>query len=177
MQLFAATGAAGSKNFRKTSKGGAIVADAATVVRSYVEPLAADAGLDLIDVQVKGSGPRTMVKVIVDRKGGVGLAECQSVSRSLSKQLDESDPIDSRYQLEVTSPGVNHPLRSQRDFDRVEGRIVVVRRRVDGDSAGPAEIKGTVVEARETDVVLDSDGNSVSVAYDEIDTAKQALPW
>ena len=146
------------------------MANAADVVRGYVEPLAASAGLDLIDVVVKGSGASTMVKVILDRKGGVGLQECQDVSRSLSRLLDEADPIDSRYQLEVTSPGVNHPLRSQRDFDRVEGRLVVVRH--DG-----AELKGTVVEAGESEVVLDSGGERVSVSYDAIDTAKQALPW
>ena len=146
------------------------MANATDVVRGYVEPLAASAGLDLIDVVVKGSGASTMVKVILDRKGGVGLQECQDVSRSLSRLLDEADPNDSRYKLEVTSPGVNHPLRSQRDFDRVEGRLVVVHH--DG-----AELKGTVVEARETEVVLDSDGERVSVSYDAIDTAKQALPW
>ena len=150
------------------------MADVAQQVRENVEPLADKAGLDLIDVQVKGSGPRTMVKVIVDKKGGVGLAECQALSRDVSKLLDESDPIDSRYQLEVTSPGVTHPLRSQRDFDRVEGRTVVVRRRTD---EGPAEIKGTVVEAADSEVVLDSGGERVAVAYEAIDTATQALPW
>ena len=150
------------------------MADVAQQVRDDVEPLADKAGLDLIDVLVKGSGPRTMVKVIVDKKGGVGLAECQALSREVSKVLDESDPIDSRYQLEVTSPGVTHPLRSQRDFDRVEGRTVVVRRVTD---EGPAEIKGTVIAAADSEVVLDSDGERIAVAYEAIDTATQALPW
>jgi len=150
------------------------VTDAAALVRTSVAPLADQAGLDLLDVQVKGSGPRTMVKVIVDKKGGVGLAECQELSRSLSKILDDTDPIDSRYQLEVSSPGVTHPLRSQRDFDRVEGRLVVVRRR-DGDTS--SEYKGTVVQALQAEVVLDTSGDHVAVPYDEIDSATQALPW
>ncbi len=150
------------------------MADVTEVVRGFAEPLAADAGLDLLGVQVKGSGPRTMVKVTVDRKGGVDLAQCQSLSRDLSRMLDESDPIDSRYQLEVSSPGVNHPLRSQRDFDRVEGRLVVIRRR-NGEQTD--EVKGTVVGAGEQRVELDSKGTRVAVPYDEIDTATQALPW
>jgi ribosome maturation factor RimP len=150
------------------------VTDASAIVRTSVAPLAAAAGLDLLDVQVKGSGPRTMVKVIVDKKGGVGLAECQALSRSLSATLDETDPIDSRYQLEVSSPGVTHPLRSQRDFDRVEGRLVVVRRR-EGEAS--SEVKGTVVQALPAEVVLDLSGDRVAVPYDQIDSATQALPW
>ena len=148
--------------------------DVTEVVRGFVAPLAADAGLDLIDVEVKGSGPRTLVRVKVDRKGGVGLTECQQLSRDLSRLLDESDPIDNRYQLEVSSPGVNHPLRAQRDFDRVEGKVVTVTRRTD---AGPAEVKGTVVEAAESEVILDAGGERISVAYNDIDKATQALPW
>ena len=148
--------------------------DVTEIVRGYVEPLASEAGLDLVDVEVKGSGPRTLVRVKVDRKGGVELAECQGLSKQLSRLLDESDPIDNRYQLEVSSPGVNHPLRTQREFDRVEGRLVVLRRR--GDE-GSSEVKGTVVEANDAAVVLDSEGSKVAVPYDEIETATQALPW
>ena len=145
--------------------------DVTEVVRTYAEPLAADAGLDLVDVEVKGSGPRTLVRVKVDRKGGVEVAECQELSRSLSRALDDSDPIDNRYQLEVSSPGVTHPLRTQRDFDRVEGREVVVRRR------GSDELKGTVVEAADAEVVLDAQGTRTAVAYADIENATQALPW
>lgn len=148
--------------------------DVTEVVRGFVAPLAAGAGLDLVEVEVKGSGPRTLVRVKVDRKGGVELSECQELSRALSRLLDESDPIDSRYQLEVSSPGVNYPLRAQRDFDRVEGRLVSVLRRTEG---GTAEVRGTVVEAAEREVVLDAGGERISVAYDEIDKATQALPW
>lgn len=150
------------------------MADVAEVVRGFAQPLAADAGLDLVDVVVKGSGSRTLVKVTVDRKGGVGLAECQQLSRDLSRHLDESDPIDSRYQLEVSSPGVTHPLRTQRDFDRVEGKVVVVHRRTGDDLA---EVRGTVVEAAEGEVVLDAGGDRIAIAYDEVHKATQALPW
>jgi ribosome maturation factor RimP len=147
---------------------------AADTVRVHAQPLADAAGLDLVDVEVKGTGPRTLVRVKVDRKGGVELAECQQLSRDLSRLLDEADPIDSRYQLEVSSPGVNHPLRTQRDFDRVEGRLVAIRRG-GGDQADA--VKGTVRVAAPDHVVLDVDGAELAVAYDEIETATQALPW
>ena len=150
------------------------MADTADIVRGHVAPLATAAGLDLVDVEVKGSGPRTLVRVKVDRKGGVGLAECQQLSRDLSKLLDDVDPIDSRYQLEVSSPGVNYPLRDQRDFDRVEGRLVVVTKH-GGETS--AELKGTVVKAADDEVVLDVSGEQVAVAYSDIEKATQALPW
>jgi len=150
------------------------MAVAADIVRRHAETLAQRAGLDLITVEVKGSGPRTLVRVKVDRKGGVALTECQQLSRDLSRALDEDDPIDSRYQLEVSSPGVSHPLRSQRDFDRVEGRVVTLR--LHGAESG-TEITGTVRDAGETHVVIATDDADLPVAYDDIDNATQALPW
>lgn len=146
---------------------------AADLVRGHAQTLASKAGLDLVDVEVKGTGPRTLVRVKVDRKGGIELAECQQLSRDLGRLLDDVDPIDSRYQLEVTSPGVNHPLRNQRDFDRVEGRLVAIRR----SAADATEVKGTVRDAGETHVVIAADDAEVSIAYDDIETATQALPW
>jgi ribosome maturation factor RimP len=150
------------------------MATAVDVVREHAQTLAASAGLELVDVEVKGSGPRTLVRVRVDRKGGVELAECQKVSRDLSRVLDDLDPIDSRYQLEVTSPGVDYPLRTARDFDRVEGRVVAVQHRT---PEGEEQIKGTVRAAGDAQVVLDVDGDEVAVGYDDILKATQALPW
>ena len=150
------------------------MADSEQVIRGHVQPLADAADLDLIGVEVKGSGPRTLVRIKVDRKGGVDLATCQQLSRDLSRVLDETDPIASRYQLEVSSPGVTHPLRDQRDFDRVEGRLVTVRR-TGADTVD--EVKGTVLEAAATQVVLEVDGDKVAIPYSDIDKATQALPW
>ena len=146
--------------------------DAAEVIRGHAAPLAEGAGLDLVDVQVKGSGSRTLVRVLVDRKGGVDVAACQQLSKELSRALDDDDPIASGYQLEVSSPGVTHPLRDQRDFDRIEGRLVAVRR-IDATD----ELKGTVISAAESEVVLDVSGDRVTVPYADIEKATQALPW
>jgi ribosome maturation factor RimP len=144
------------------------------VIRRCATTVAAAAGLDLVDVVVKDTGRQTIVRVVVDRKGGVDVGTCQQLSRDLSGQLDVCDPISGRYSLEVTSPGTDRPLRTQRDFDRVEGRLVRLRRQA-GD--GVAELRGTVREARDDAVVLDVDGSPVAVPYVEVDSARQALPW
>lgn len=144
-------------------------------VRALVEPLAHQAEVDLVDVQVKGSGGRRIVRVVVDRKGGVDLATCQRLSRQLSTLLDDTDPIADRYSLEVTSPGVDHPLTDPRAFSRVEGREVLVHR--DAGEGKILQVRGRVTAVDEEAVVLDTEGEQVRVRYDEIAKATQSLPW
>lgn len=143
-------------------------------VTALARPLAAARGVDLVDVEIKGTGGRRLVRVIVDRKGGVGVADCQEISRELSDALDEEDPVTGTYALEVTSPGIDHPLRDRAAFDRVEGRTVLVHR---GEPDTPETLRGTVTAAEEDAVVLDVDGDAVRVRYTEIRKAVQALPW
>lgn len=144
-------------------------------MRALVEPLAADAAVDVVDVQVRGSGGRRLVRVVVDRRGGVDLATCQGLSRRLSARLDDDDPVEGSYSLEVTSPGVGHPLRDRRAFERVLGRDVLVHRR--GADGRVLQIGGTVTGAEADAVVLDVDGAPMRIAYAEIVKAAQRLPW
>jgi ribosome maturation factor RimP len=153
------------------------VADLDATIESLARPLAERAGLDLVEVAVKGEGTRRRVKVVVDRKGGVDLASCQDLSRDLGRALDEADPLAQRYTLEVTSPGTDRPLADRRAFDRVEGRLVRALLRTDDDER-TEEVRGTVGEAREDAVVLTlEDGTAALIPYDRIVKATQQLPW
>ena len=155
------------------------MSDTTARVRALAEPLAGAAGLDLVDVEVKGSGPRTLLRVKVDRKGGVDLATCQTLSRDLSARLDDEDPIAGRYTLEVTSPGVDHPLTDRRAFDRVEGRAVLVHASQPTEEVPDRilQIRGTVVAAEVDAVVLDVEGEQVRIPYADVAKATQTLPW
>ncbi|MGH8883627.1 MAG: ribosome maturation factor RimP [Egibacteraceae bacterium] len=154
-------------------------------IRALAEPLAQADHAELIDVQVKGAGSRTLVRVVVDRKGGIDLASCQRLASELSAALDAADPIEGRYVLEVSSPGVDHPLTDQAAFDRVQGRVVLVHRREHrsgvGNPGAPddavTQLRGTVATADPDAVTLDVDGEPVRVRYREIVRATQALPW
>lgn len=149
-------------------------------VRTAALPLTDDEGLDLVDVQVKGSGRRTLVRVVVDRKGGVDLATMQDVARRLSDELDRLEEsgrhvLPDGYRLEVSSPGVDHPLRDQAAFDRVTGRDVRVQRtQAEGDIE---HVEGTVRSAGPEEVVLDTRQGEVRVPYADIVKATQCLPW
>ncbi|AXV08066.1 transcription termination protein NusA [Euzebya pacifica] len=151
---------------------------AATLIDTIDElarPLADEAELDLVDVEVKGGGGRTRIRVIVDRKGGVDVGTCQKLSKRLARLLDDHDPIKDRYTLEVTSPGTDWPLRTQRDFDRVEGRLVKV---VHGDEDQSDEVVGEIASTTpEAVVVRDKAGDTHEISYDRIMKATQQLPW
>ena len=151
---------------------------AATLIDTIDElarPLADEAALDLVDIEVKGGGSRTRIRVIVDRKGGVDVGTCQKLSKQLARLLDEHDPVKDRYTLEVTSPGTDWPLRTQRDFDRVEGRLVKV---VHGDDEDSAEVIGEIASTTaEAVVVRDEAGDTHEISYDRIMKATQQLPW
>ena len=148
---------------------------AASLIRGLVDDQAHRLDVDVLAVEHKGEGSRQLVRIVVDRKGGVSLGTCQKLSQAVSQRLDEVDPIGGHYTLEVTSPGVDWPLTDQTAFDRVEGRSVLIHRRVDHGRV--EQVRGEVVAAG-TEAVQVADGETtVAVAYDDIVKAAQALPW
>lgn len=149
--------------------------DMTTRVRKLAAPLAQEVDVELVDVEVKGSKGRRLVRVIIDRKGGVTLSTCQDLSRALSDALDADDPVEGRYSLEVTSPGVDYPLRGRGAFDRVQGRAVLIHH--DPGDGRVLQLRGTVAEAHEDTVELDADGERIEVPYECIVKASQTLPW
>lgn len=100
--------------------------NAAESVRKIAQRVVADRGLELVDVQVSGARDGGAVRVFVERPGGIGVADLQSLSEEVSALLDVEDPIKGRYRLEVSSPGLDRPLRSAADFRRVLGQSVHV---------------------------------------------------
>ncbi|KJK57763.1 ribosome maturation factor RimP [Saccharothrix sp. ST-888] len=94
-------------------------------LRTLLEPLAADAGLDLEDVKVTQAGSRRQVQIDVDADGGVDLDAIAEFSRLVGQALDDSDVMgDAPYLLEVGSPGAERPLTAPRHWRRAEGRLV-----------------------------------------------------
>jgi ribosome maturation factor RimP len=100
--------------------------DPTTVVTPLAQRIADHLGLELVDVEPAGGDGRTAVRVLVDREGGVSVEECARFSEMLSRQLDLDDPVPFRYMLEVSSPGLDRPLRKAADFARFAGQIVRV---------------------------------------------------
>ncbi|MFA9444724.1 ribosome maturation factor RimP [Egicoccus sp. AB-alg6-2] len=144
-------------------------------IQELASPLADELEVELVDVEVKGQGARRLVRLIADAEGGLDVDVIATLSRRVGAALDEADVIPSSYTLEVTSPGVDRPLRQPRDFARNVGREVRVIRREDIE--GAREATGTVVTVDASGVTLDADGAEVVVAFDDIDHGKVVLPW
>ena len=104
--------------------------DLAHTVISQVEPLIRDVvkhqGMELVDVTYQRESHGWVLRVFIDRHGGVSVEDCSEVSSQLSDILDVYDVIPHRYLLEVSSPGMNRPLKNERDFKRFLGSTVRV---------------------------------------------------
>src|SRR4029078_1443213 len=93
------------------------------IVHSVAERMTAGRGFELVDVEVKRERGGHFVRLYVDKEGGIGLDELQSVSEEVSAILDAEDPIESTYTLEVSSPGLDRPLKGEADYRRFLGKL------------------------------------------------------
>jgi ribosome maturation factor RimP len=101
--------------------------DVVARVTELAAPLAASLGLELADVEFTQEGRQMVLRIYIDREGGVTLDDCSDVSRELAEILDVEDFIPGHYTLEVSSPGLNRTLKKPSDFERYTGRLVKVR--------------------------------------------------
>jgi ribosome maturation factor RimP len=92
-------------------------------VRAVAERVATSRGFELADVEIKRLGGSHLVRLYVDKDGGIGLDDLKSVSEEVSAILDAEDPIPSAYTLEVSSPGLDRPLKTEADYKRFLGRL------------------------------------------------------
>lgn len=96
-------------------------------VTAIAEPLLATMGLELVELEYKRFGRSMVLRLFIDRPGGVTLDDCADVSRELSQVLDVEDFIREHYTLEVSSPGLDRPLKKESDYLRYTGRLVKLR--------------------------------------------------
>jgi ribosome maturation factor RimP len=96
-------------------------------VTELAAPLAASLNLELVEVEYRQEGRQMVLRLFIDREGGVTLDDCASVSRELAEILDVEDFIQGLYNLEVSSPGINRPLKKAADYERFTGRLVKIR--------------------------------------------------
>lgn len=97
------------------------------VVEELAVPIIKENKCELVDIEYVKEGPNWYLRLYIDKQGGVTVEDCQRVSETLSDVLDEVDPIEHSYILEVSSPGVERPLKSQRDYDYFRGREVEIK--------------------------------------------------
>lgn len=97
------------------------------ITEELVNPILQKENFELIDIEFKKEGPHRYLRIYIDKIGGITLDDCQKVSEQLSEKLDEVDPIEDNYFLEVSSPGLDRPLKKDSDFERFQGENVEVK--------------------------------------------------
>ena len=151
--------------------------DLAAVERA-VAPVVAAAGLDLYDVQLTGSGRATVLRVLVSGPGGIDLDRVASVAEQVSTVVDGAEiagALPAQYALEVSSPGLERPLRTPAHYQGAVGETVSLKRRA---GAVNERVRGVVRAADDSVVTLESEGGELStVAYDDVISARTVFEW
>jgi ribosome maturation factor RimP len=132
-------------------------------IRAIADRVAASRGLEIWDIQSRREVSGHVVRVFIDRPGpaatpedSVSVEDCAEVNREISTILDVEDPLPFAYTLEVSSPGLDRPLRQVADYRRFAGRLakVVVREAVNNQKAFEGHLRGVDADAALGDVVL-----------------------
>lgn len=117
--------------------------------------IAEQQGLELVDIEMIRSGSDRILRVLIDKPGGVGLEDCEKFSEPFSNELDVIDPIKDSYYLEVSSPGPERPLRKDGDFTRFAGSEVEIRLKEAFE--GKRIIRGRLAGLENQDIVVVTD--------------------
>jgi len=150
------------------------------IVANEIRPL----GLELFEMKLGGSKGRPVLDVRVEREDGsqVTVENCAAASRAIEARLDADDFAGKRYVLEVSSPGIERPLRNAKDWRRFSGKKAVVTTNVPGDPAGrrtdEVELKGVEGEGgNEIITVLNERGDERRFPLSAVEKARLAFHW
>jgi len=101
--------------------------DTCTIVKNIALPILDSMGFELVDIEFVKVGRNAVLRLFIDKDGGITLDDCADLSRELSMILDVEDVLPCNYSLEVSSPGLDRPLKKLSDYERFAGRLIKVR--------------------------------------------------
>lgn len=140
-------------------------------VEQLVAPLLQRRDILLYDVEHTGA----VLRVLVDRSGGIDLEVLTEVTRELSAALDDVEPVPGRYTLEVSSPGLERPLRRAEHFSAALGSKVNIKTRPEVE--GDRRVEGVLVAADDDGVTVETEGGQRRLGHDEIERARTVFDW
>ena len=132
-----------------------------STVEQFVAPFAEEFGFELVGVEycVKKGSDNELI-IYIDKEGGVDLDDCEKLSRAIDEPLDELDPIEDAYVLCVSSPGLDRPLKTEKDFKRSMGKAIDIKL-YKKDEKGKKEFVGKLVAYGEDTFTAEIDGKAV----------------
>ncbi len=140
-------------------------------IGEMLEPGIRSMGYELVGVEYQSGGRGGgLLRVYIDSEDGISADDCQKVSYQVSGVLDVKDPIPGHYTLEVSSPGLDRPLFRPKDFERFAGQLVRVR--MSHPIGGQRRFKGRLRGMAGDNVVIEQDGQQVSLPFEDMDQAR-----
>jgi ribosome maturation factor RimP len=144
--------------------------------QELAERVARAHGVEVLELALRRQGRSQVLRVVLDSDDGVDADVVERVTKELSLELDEADPLPGSYILEVTTPGLDRPLRTGRDFRRQRGHEVEILREAAGERPR-TQLRGTVVAADDQLLTLEVSGSQVRVPLSDVVRGKVVLPW
>ena len=138
-------------------------------VEELAEILVISEGMELVDLEYRRQGPRWVLRLFIDKEAGVTVDDCANISRQLGDLLDAKDIVPQAYVLEVSSPGLNRPIKKKKDFRRFAGRKVQLR--LVSPLEGRRKIVGDLVGIENDKVIVAVAEGRCSIALEDIDKA------
>jgi ribosome maturation factor RimP len=135
-----------------------------------LEPVVEQLGFELADVELRLGGQDGLLRLYIDKDGGIDVEDCQSVSRQVSAILDVEDPLPGNYTLEVSSPGLDRTLTKPAHFQRFMGEDIRVKLRFPLE--GRRNFRGALKSANEENIEVEVDGESHSLSLATIESAR-----
>lgn len=154
-------------------------------IAAIAEQAAAPAGIEVVEVELKGSGRNHLLRIYIDKPEGVTHSDCELVSREVGAMLDADDPIPGSYELEVSSPGVERKLVRWQDWQRFTGKKikVVLKEPVKqiqsrGRETELKHFDGMISRAENQTVTVElADGNEVTFPVEQVERANLKFEW
>jgi ribosome maturation factor RimP len=175
--------------------------EAISKIRQTAEQAAEAAGLEIVDVELKGAGRFQQLRIVIDKPGGVTHDDCKLIDHAISDDLELVDPISGPYELEVSSPGVERPLRKWQDWERFVGQNVKVvlktplapataegqvslpgppagRKKAAVTAVDLKHFDGTLLSAADQTLTIDlPDGRQVAFPFEQVSRANLKFEW
>lgn len=149
------------------------------VIEAIALPIVERENMELVDVEFVKEGPDWFLRVYIDKPGGVDLDDCVNINEQLSEKLNDTDPIEQAYYLDVSSPGAERPLKKPTDFERAIGKNVYIK--TFAPVEGAKEFEGVLTEYDGENAVVETRiktrKKTISLPVDKIAQARLAVTF
>ncbi|MFO1520105.1 MAG: ribosome maturation factor RimP [bacterium] len=144
-------------------------------IESLTEPVALSLGCELVACEWAVESGRRILRVLVDKPGGVSIGDCEKLSHLLGPLFEVEEAVPESYNLEVSSPGLERPLRKLADFERFSGNLIRLKTKIPIENR--SRFKGTLEGVEGEEVLVKVDGVLFRIPHQEIEKSRLEIDW